>query len=247
MKNDYEIRGDKVAIYLRRRDGINLETIIDLEDLEKVKSFTGKWYATTRKNIDGFYVNGIFGDYKTIYLHRYILDAPKGSHVDHINHETLDNTRKNLRITTPDQNHQNRSTHRNSSSGVRGVNWHRQIGKWKCVVRAKGGKRFERFFDNKEDAIEAAMKARRVYMPFSIENIDLPIDYSEEDLLKEYTPYQHHKKVSGRKSKSGYLGVYWHKKQKKWLSYLVNNGKKKFLGSFKDKQEAIDAVKKAKK
>jgi hypothetical protein len=247
MKNKYEIRGDKVAIFLNRRDGLKLETFISLPDLEKVKSFDGKWYATTKKGLNGFYVNGIFQDsLKTIYLHRLVLEAPKGYHVDHINHDTLDNTRNNLRIVSHAQNHQNRThLHKRNTSGVRGVMWSTHAGKWKASVRVAGVSKFERFFDNKEDAVEAVERARKVYMPFSEEALNYTQEYTEKDLLKDYIPYQHHKKTSNRKSKSGYLGVYWHKSSQRWTSYNISNGQKRYLGSFKNKEDAIEAVIKA--
>jgi len=40
-------------------------------------------------------------------MHREILDAPKGMLVDHINGNTLDNQRHNIRICTSSQNHAN--------------------------------------------------------------------------------------------------------------------------------------------
>jgi hypothetical protein len=61
------------------------------------------------------------------YLHRFLLDAPKGMQVDHINHDTLDNRRSNLRIvTTNQQNNENRNgAHKNSKTGIRGVTIHK--------------------------------------------------------------------------------------------------------------------------
>ena len=37
---------------------------------------------------------------------------------------------------------------------------------------------------------------------------------------------------------SGYIGVCWHKPNKKWLSYISINGRRKHLGIFSDKLEA---------
>ena len=41
------------------------------------------------------------------YLHRIIMQAQKGDVIDHINHDTLNNTRENLRVTTTSGNLKN--------------------------------------------------------------------------------------------------------------------------------------------
>lgn len=41
MKNDFEIRGDVTAIFLRRKDGNPMETIISTSDLPKAQEFQG--------------------------------------------------------------------------------------------------------------------------------------------------------------------------------------------------------------
>lgn len=56
----------------------------------------------------------------TQYLHRFILDAPGDRVVDHRNHNTLDNTRANLRLATRSQNSMNTYPMRQSKYG-RGV------------------------------------------------------------------------------------------------------------------------------
>lgn len=45
---------------------------------------------------------------KTIYLHRLLIQPPKGMLVDHINGDGLDNRRGNLRAVTHSQNQLNR-------------------------------------------------------------------------------------------------------------------------------------------
>ena len=74
---------------------------IDEEDLHIIKS--NKVYVIYTKNTNSYYLTT--GDKK--YIHRLILNAQKGQEVDHINHNTLDNRRCNLRIVTHKENRLN--------------------------------------------------------------------------------------------------------------------------------------------
>ncbi|MFM1655544.1 hypothetical protein ACI7RC_26120 [Brevibacillus sp. B_LB10_24] len=49
MKNDYEIREGVTAIFLKRKDGTVIETIIDTSDLPKAQEIEGAWYALYSK------------------------------------------------------------------------------------------------------------------------------------------------------------------------------------------------------
>lgn len=57
---------------------------------------------------------------KTILMHRFILQAPKGVQVDHINGDPLDNRRCNLRLATAQQNRRNMAP-RSGKSKYKGV------------------------------------------------------------------------------------------------------------------------------
>jgi len=54
-------------------------------------------------------------------MHRLIMNTPKGMHTDHINGDGLDNRKENLRVCTPQENHQNRKLRADSSTGFKGV------------------------------------------------------------------------------------------------------------------------------
>lgn len=57
-------------------------------------------------------------------LHSLLVDAPKGSHIDHINGDKLDNRQTNLRVVSPQRNQINRKRpNKNNSTGIRGVNY----------------------------------------------------------------------------------------------------------------------------
>jgi hypothetical protein len=171
MKNDYEVRGDIVVIFLKRKDGTRLECLIDREDLEKAKSFPNAWQCGWSPGGRTFYVRGNTrrnGKPNSIIFHRYLLDAPKGMHVDHINHNTLDNRRSNLRVVTPTQNGQNKKgSNKNSKSGVRNVVWREDVQKWCIYININRKTRNLGFYKSLEEAERVASEARTTLMPYS--------------------------------------------------------------------------------
>ena len=73
---------------------------------------------------------------KIVYMHRVIMDAPEGMEVDHINHNTLDNRRSNLRTATHSQNQHNRMKTKDLTSSIyKGVSWHKANKKYKAAIR----------------------------------------------------------------------------------------------------------------
>lgn len=66
-------------------------------------------------------------------LHREIMGLPELC-VDHINGDTLDNRRSNLRICTKAQNTMNRGPQKNNTSGFKGVSFNKQSGKWISAI-----------------------------------------------------------------------------------------------------------------
>lgn len=74
--------------------------------------------------------------------------------IDHENRNSLDNKWLNLRNITHLRNVQNcKSLRENNISGVSGVRWHKQHGRWHVRVK---GKHFGSFI-NKDDAIAARL------------------------------------------------------------------------------------------
>lgn len=74
-------------------------------------------------------------------MHRVIADRMGILHlrdlsmdVDHINHNSLDNRRENLRSATRTQNMANIALRRGNRAGFKGVNFHKQTKKWHARI-----------------------------------------------------------------------------------------------------------------
>lgn len=105
--------------------------------------FVKKWYARRQEYRDGKVVR--------VYMHRQIAGTPKGLQTDHIDGDTLNNRRANLRIVTPAQNSMNRAkTSGAKISPYKGVFRHNK--KWRAEIRIAGAKYRSVVFDRPEDA-----------------------------------------------------------------------------------------------
>lgn len=111
----------------------------------------GKGYQSTR----------IFG--KNHLLHRlaflYMEGAAPPSHVDHVNGVTGDNRWCNLRKASPTENMRNASKRKDNASGVTGVNFDAQAGKWRSYIQVNSRQRFLGYFTDIIDAVEARKNA----------------------------------------------------------------------------------------
>jgi hypothetical protein len=120
----------------------DLIALIDIEDLGTV--LTRRWYACPKGSEEkGLFYAATKQDEKQLYLHRLLTDPPEGKCIDHINRNSLDNRRANLRICTQAENVRNHGdvAHRNSSSGVRCVYIKHRGGNTFYMARAESGPR----------------------------------------------------------------------------------------------------------
>lgn len=129
--------------------------IVDDEDYEYLNQW--KWHYDPSTRGYGYARSDIKGK-----MHRLILKAPRGLEVDHINHNTLDNRKENLRLATSMQNQQNKTMQKNNTSGFRGVSWSQVMKRWlACIYKTEDGKqkRYDiGYFEYKIDAAKAYNK-----------------------------------------------------------------------------------------
>ena len=153
--NNYRKENGKVYIEIFCKDK-RMETVIDEEDFPIVDAHKGRWYAWYSKDNDSYYAcgwdnSGEGGKVRVFYMHRVLMNPPRGMLVDHINHDTLDNTRANLRLVTPSENQLNRREGvQLGRSKERYVVWDSFTQKWRVRIRGKDHGRYKTL----EEAVE---------------------------------------------------------------------------------------------
>lgn len=115
--------------------------IVDDDDLGWLTQFNwcAFWSesAHTYRPVRGYRVQG---KTKTVYMHRAILAHSTGrelateEHVDHINHNGLDNRKTNLRLASNRENHYNMKKPRGCMSRFKGVVWCKRRQRWDAYI-----------------------------------------------------------------------------------------------------------------
>jgi hypothetical protein len=144
-----------MADYKEIRLSNGMMTKVDPEDLVKLNQWGWNWHRGGNHARRSCRVNGKI---TTVNMHREIMNAPKGTFVDHINGDGLDNRKANLRICTPLGSARNRGLRKDSKTGFKGVCFSR--GRY---IASIGGKAFG-YFKSAEAAARAYdKKANKVH------------------------------------------------------------------------------------
>lgn len=134
------------------------KVIFDYADLDKIEPHS--WSATRNKTNHVYARTAIWGingkkKQKHIRMHRLIMNAPTGVHVDHINGNTLDNRKQNLRFCDDRNNQRNAKSRAASSSKYKGVSWHIRDKKWVAQIRLENGLKYLESFKEEDEAADA--------------------------------------------------------------------------------------------
>lgn len=152
-KNEYRVICENTYVKFNNCDK---EFIIDSEDLDRVIAYG--WYE------DGGYAKGsILGE--SIKLHRFILNAPPNTIVDHIDRNTYNNKKENLRITISLINRINSKKRKDNTSGITGV--YKRGNLWYSSISIKGEK-INKSFKIFEDAVRDRLsKEQNIFGEYS--------------------------------------------------------------------------------
>lgn len=131
--------------------------LVDDEDYERVMQF--KWsYRISRGHVYACRMDyASSGERTSVPLHRFIVGASKGVFVDHIDGDTLNCRRYNLRQCSNAENLRNRGAQKNNKSGYKGVCWANGIQKWMAQIKVN---RKTIHLGNFDDVLEAAQAYR---------------------------------------------------------------------------------------
>lgn len=131
---------------------------VDAIDLDRV--LARKWYLTKNGYVmaNGKMVAGVKAP--SVYLHRFIVGCVPGDgqHVDHINHDGLDNRQGNLRVVTHAENMRNMRPRRDGRE--RGVFHLVAARRWRAHMMIDG-KAWSKSFLTEAEAVDA-VRARRL-------------------------------------------------------------------------------------
>ena len=110
-------------------------------------------YQNMRLNLFG----KLYGLHRLAFLY---LGEELPEQVDHLNRDATDNRWSNLVASSAKDNNKNASMSRNNKSGVTGVYWNKEKGKWKAQVRFDNRGKCLGYFTDLEEAAEAVRRFR---------------------------------------------------------------------------------------
>jgi hypothetical protein len=155
-----------------------MKAIVDVEDFEKLNQYD--WHGlVTKRNVYAY--RAVSNRSYIIRMHREIMLGTNSKSenrktklnwgprnntlvVDHINNNSLDNRKANLRIATRWQNRYNsRPWAGNVTSKYKGVCWEKETKKWRSLLTHNGKRESLGRFENEIDAAKAYDEAAKKY------------------------------------------------------------------------------------
>lgn len=152
MYRAFNIKGDIAEVPLTQ----GYVAIIDADDAD----YFGQWLWCVDANPPHVYAKRnvkVDGRVKTIYLHREILKAPPGVLVDHINLNTLDCRKANLRFATVAENARNKRP----VKPFKGATFHAKLQRWQSQIKLNGKTYYLGLFDTPHEAAAAYAEASK--------------------------------------------------------------------------------------
>ena len=181
------------------------EVILDYEDYKRLNIY--KYHVHTPKREKKYFSRCLFiqGKVKTRLLHHDIMnftyDKKEKREIDHINGNTLDNRKCNLRIVSHYENSLNRAGNKNSLSKYKGVTFYKDKKKKRfgAKIYNKGKGVFLGYYETEKEAMiaynRAVKKYHGVYGYFNAWN-------GPSDRISEYLALKVSKESTGKEDRT---------------------------------------------
>ena len=146
--NTYDLSGEYGIGYTLKGEPF----LFDKEDYDLIKDCcwgVSKGYITGKSPCSD----------KMVSMHRLVMHAKEGDIIDHIFRKKNDNRKSQLRKVTVSQNAMNSGVRSDNTSGITGVKWNKKREKWEAGLQIDKKYIHLGIFSNKQDAIEARLKA----------------------------------------------------------------------------------------
>lgn len=212
-KNEIIIKEDYAIIKIKNNLLGELDCLVDIEDVEKVKDYFWNARYDKRHPSCTVYVESHFLK-KRIHLHRLVLNYMGQCVIDHINGNGLDNRKTNLRIVTQSINCLNK----NHKEDV-GVHYDKKNDLWVAKICINNKTKYLGRYRTKKEAIK-----RR----------NIANEYIKIGEFQKLEQMECEKIGLQRNNKTGYVGI----SSTPYNSYQIHY-KNKYLGTTKDLDTAI--------
>lgn len=212
--------------------------IVDDDDYPMLIAYS--WYFD---NACSGYAGTTIGGRKNkqhIKMHRLIMNAPVGMEVDHINGNTLDNRKENLRLATRAENARNRRKatgkylHKGIARDARGGNWTAQLQVDRNYFAVHG------LANELVAAVAYDYLAKQHHGEFA------GLNFTDEEFA---ILWERHKdeilNPKRRKGISKYVGVSYNVRQHCWFGQFQYKGKNHWTGNYQTEEEAHESREKA--
>lgn len=118
--------------------------------------------VTTSVNGNGYLHSRLAGQlyevHRVIWMLHNDCDIPSGMEIDHEDTNKLNNSPRNLRLVTRNQNCHNRNNYKSNTTGVKGVGWHK--GKLRGRIMLNGRQYHIGYFKDLDEASVKMIEAR---------------------------------------------------------------------------------------
>lgn len=144
-----------------------LVAIVDDSDVDLLSAY--KWRAHNGRH--SYYAGTSEGLHGVLLMHRLLAGAKAHEKVNHLNRDSLDNRRNNLRIATLAMNNHNRIKGLSNQTGFRGVSKDGQYDRWRAYIRRNRKTIYLGYFLSPQEAAKAYdVAALEIYSEHAVTN-----------------------------------------------------------------------------